>query len=162
MALRAVSEWASMLSSHPRRRGHTGKSREVNLPSRTMTSPLMTLRSTKPIQGVRKTSPATTSCCPPANPMLSVRQATKSAAKPGAISPMSVRPRLRAPPFMPSSSASRASSAAHRDHVFHQRALFVTSSWALFITPSRLCPLPHHGLCSLPRQGLRQYLIMGF
>ncbi len=53
-----------------------------------------------------------TSCCAPAKARLSVRNATKSAAKSGASSPMSSRPRFLAPPLTASFSVSRADNAA--------------------------------------------------
>ena len=51
-------------------------------------------------------------CSLPEKPMVSVRQATRSAAKPGAIWPRSSLPRLRAPPCVPSLSVSLQLSAA--------------------------------------------------
>ena len=54
-------------------------------PSCTTTSPLITLRSTKPMEGVQSTSAATGSPRAPEKPMLpSVFQPTRSAPKPAA------------------------------------------------------------------------------
>ena len=122
--------------------------------------PLMTERSTRPMDGVQNTNAATGSrpdplwhrerrqdtkdslspseasyhtqlvhktqnpwgqaipglAGPPEKPKASMRQATISAAKPGAILPMSSRPRFRAPPSVAILSASCAPIAAGMSH----------------------------------------------
>ena len=89
---------------------------------------LMMDTSTKPREGVQKMRAATGSRLHPLNPILSVLHPTMSAAKPGAISPMSSLPRLQAPPFTAMSRASLADSAAVAQRMF-----------AMFLFPS---PVP--------------------